>query len=61
MRAKITPEMRAYLSACGRRGGMAGTGTLKARSSEQARANVNARWDKVRKVRAERAKREVTP
>ena len=39
----------------GRVGGRAGglkTGPTKARSSEAARAAVNARWDKVRKAKA---------
>ncbi len=35
--------------ALGRLGGKAGTGKAKARTSEQAKAAVNARWAKVRK------------
>lgn len=41
--------LRAYLSSIGRRGGAAGTGKAKARTSEQARAAAKARWEKRRK------------
>ena len=36
------------MSYLGKKGGKAGTGKAKARSSEQARAAVNARWAKKR-------------
>lgn len=49
---KSNPVSR-YLSKIGQKGGKAGRGTSKARSSEQARAAVNARWDKVRQAKAE--------
>ena len=41
----------------GKKGGAAGKGEAKARSSDQARAAVNARWERFRK-RAEALKRE---
>lgn len=46
---KSNPVSR-YLSKIGKKGGMAGTGKAKARSSEQARAAIQARWDKARKA-----------
>jgi len=46
---EIPPELLSQvMSALGKKGGAAGTGKAKARSSEQARAAINARWDKVR-------------
>lgn len=42
---KLSPAVREYMSALGKRG----KGKSKARTSEQARAAVKARWDKVRK------------
>lgn len=49
---KSNPVSR-YLSKIGQKGGKAGKGAAKARSSEQARAAVNARWEKDRKAKAE--------
>jgi hypothetical protein len=46
---KSSPLSR-YLSKIGKKGGMAGKGKAKARSSDQARAAVNARWEKARKA-----------
>jgi hypothetical protein len=40
---------RYYAAKLGRKGGKAGTGKAKARSSEQARAAVNERWRRYRK------------
>lgn len=37
----------------GKRGGKAGKGAAKARTSDQARASVTARWDKYRRMIAE--------
>lgn len=42
-----------YLSKIGQKGGKAGKGAAKARSSEQARAAVNKRWEKKREAEAE--------
>ena len=42
--------VKKYLADIGRKGGSAGRGARKARSSEQARAAVNARWAKVRRL-----------
>jgi hypothetical protein len=42
--------------ALGKLGGMAGTGSAKARTSEQARAAVQARWKKHRKTKGVPAK-----
>lgn len=56
---KPTAEQRRISTAAaamGRRGGMAGRGRAKARTSEQARAAVAARWAKVRAAKAEAAK-----
>jgi hypothetical protein len=50
---KISNPVSRYLSKIGQKGGKAGKGTAKARSSEQARAVVNARWDKARKAKGE--------
>ena len=44
---KSNPVSR-YLSKIGQKGGKAGKGSVKARSSEQARAAVNKRWDNQR-------------
>ena len=49
---KSSPVSR-YLSKIGKKGGMTGKGAAKARSSEQARAAVNARWEKARKAKDE--------
>jgi hypothetical protein len=43
---KLNNQIRGYFSAIGRNGGKAGTGNAKARTSEQARAAVMARWNK---------------
>lgn len=47
---KSNPVSR-YLSKIGKKGGMAGKGKAKARSSEQARAAVQARWEKARNAK----------
>ncbi|HBJ87519.1 MAG TPA: hypothetical protein DDZ88_27410 [Verrucomicrobiales bacterium] len=47
---KSSPVSR-YLSKIGKKGGMTGKGAAKARSSEQARAAINARWEKARKAK----------
>lgn len=44
---QVTPPndaVRAYLSQIGRKGGAAGRGASKARTSEQARAAARAKW-----------------
>jgi len=43
-----------YFATIGSRGGAAGTGAVKARSSEQARAAVKARWARVRAAKRQR-------
>ncbi len=43
--------VREYLAKLGKKGGAAGKGAAKARSSEQAAAAVNARWARVRAER----------
>lgn len=45
--------VKKYLAEIGRKGGASGTGTAKARNvtSEQARAAVRTRWDKVKRER----------
>ena len=50
---KISNPVSRYLSKIGQKGGKAGKGPAKARSSEQARAAVNKRWEKARKAKAE--------
>lgn len=45
----------------GKRGGESGKGEAKARSSEQARAAVNARWDKYRRMIAARMEDDPPP
>ncbi len=45
---KKSNPVSAYLSKIGSKGGKAGKGAAKARSSEQARAAVQARWDKAK-------------
>ena len=45
---KFTKETRAEVRIAGSIGGLAGKGTAKARTSEQARAAVNARWERYR-------------
>jgi hypothetical protein len=42
-------------SALGRKGGLSGRGKAKARTSEQARAAIRARWDRVRAASAKSA------
>ena len=49
---KSSNPVSRYLSKIGQKGGKAGRGSAKARSSDQARAAVNKRWDKVRKAKA---------
>lgn len=41
-------ELHKYLAAIGARGGKAGRGRAKARTSEQARAAIMARWTKAK-------------
>jgi len=41
-------EIRQYLAEIGRKGGAAGTGKAKARTSEQARAAILVRWARVK-------------
>lgn len=53
---KNNPVSR-YLSKIGKKGGMTGKGAAKARSSEQARAAVNARWENARKAKADEAEK----
>lgn len=42
----LTPEVKKYLAGIGRKGGRAGTGKAKARTSAQARAAARVRWRK---------------
>ncbi len=51
MAKKKSNPISRYLSSLGKKGGLAGKGKAKARTSEQARAAVNARWDKARKAK----------
>ena len=44
----MNEQVRQYLAEIGRKGGQAGRGEKKARTSEQARAAVLARWARVR-------------
>jgi hypothetical protein len=46
MAMKLNNQIRGYFSDIGRIGGKTGTGKAKARTSEQARAAVLARWNK---------------
>ena len=46
---KTNNPISRYLSKIGKKGGLAGRGSAKARTSEQARAAVNERWKKKRK------------
>ncbi|HEY3853615.1 MAG TPA: hypothetical protein VGO67_04390 [Verrucomicrobiae bacterium] len=45
MKRKIPSAVREYMASLGRKGGKA-SGDRKARTSEQARAAVTARWEK---------------
>ena len=49
--------VKKYLSAIGRRGGEAGRGAAKARTSEQCRAAALARWAKNKKKRPKEPKK----
>lgn len=49
-----------YLSKIGQKGGKAGKGPVKARSSEQARAAVNQRWAKHRKQKGQDMEKDPT-
>lgn len=51
MAKKKSNPVSNYLSKIGQKGGKAGKGASKARSSEQARAAVNKRWEKARKTK----------
>lgn len=44
----MNDQVRKYLAEMGRKGGKSGRGASKARSSEQARKAVQARWEKAR-------------
>jgi len=46
--APMKNEVRQYLAEIGRKGGAAGRGKAKARTSEQARAAILARWARVK-------------
>jgi hypothetical protein len=50
----VTDPVHDYLAEIGRKGGAAGRGLAKARTSEQAQAAARARWGK-RKKRAKRS------
>ena len=50
----VTTTASSAAAALGSLGGRAGRGAAKARSSEQARAAVNARWDRYRAAKAGR-------
>jgi hypothetical protein len=45
---KVNKQVSEYFSGIGSKGGKAGTGNAKARTSEQARAAVLARWAKAK-------------
>jgi rubrerythrin len=45
-RTDMNTIIKEYLSKMGRRGGKSGVGEVKARTSDQARSAVNARWQK---------------
>jgi len=49
MTTHLPPGVKAYLRAIAAKGGAAGTGDAKARTSAQAAAAANARWAKVKK------------
>jgi len=49
----MSDQVHDYLAEIGRKGGVAGRGPAKARTSEQAQAAARARWGK-RKARAKR-------
>lgn len=49
--SELTEQVRAYLSALGKKGGSA-KGQTKARTREQAQRAVNARWERYRTARA---------
>ena len=53
----MSDPVKDYLAAIGRRGGEAGRGAAKARTSEQCRAAALARWAKEKKERPMKAKR----
>ena len=53
-RKRLPPEALELFKSWGAEGGRAGTGAAKARSSEQARAAVNARWARARAEKAAR-------
>ncbi len=47
----VPAAVRAYLAGIGAKGGAAGTGAAKARTTEQARAAVGVRWARYRAAR----------
>lgn len=49
---KISKQISRYMSKIGKKGGMK-TGPTKARSPEQARAAINARWEKKKSSQGE--------
>ena len=57
----MNPHAQAHAQALGKLGGKAGTGNAKARSSEQSRAAVMARWSKHKKRRKPNAGTELPP
>ncbi len=44
----MNPSITKYLSALGKKGGKAGRGKVKARSTAQARKAANVRWSRVK-------------
>lgn len=55
-------QLKKHYQQIGKKGGEAGTGEAKARSSDQARAAVNARWEKRRQEQADKeAAEKLTP
>jgi hypothetical protein len=53
-KSQAPSPISAYLAVIGKKGGKAGTGKAKARSSEQARKAVMKRWGKRRTPNAQR-------
>jgi hypothetical protein len=49
-------EIRRYLAEIGRKGGAAGRGKVKARTSEQARAAITKRWERAKAKAGKQAK-----
>lgn len=53
----MSDPVRDYLAEIGRKGGAAGRGSAKARTTEQARAAVLARWAKTKRKKKRKPKR----